>query len=82
MNERDFEVAVSVKDGEYGLYVSGDTANAVKGLLLAVASIIEKTKDENVSNAEIEIAMLTEFKVAMEFIRENIEEEDVIAEFE
>lgn len=83
MDKQDFEVTVSVKNGEFSMNAAGSVPDAVKGMLLGVASLMETAKYDNVTDRDLDAAIPMEYRNAVAFVRENKDDADAfVAEFE
>lgn len=67
----DFEATISVVDGEFDISATGDIADIVQGLILAVATLMEAVKKNTVPDAMVEDAVMGEYRRAVEFIKEH-----------
>ncbi len=67
--EHDFEVTISVVEGEFNIDATGDVGDIAKGVILAIATIMDVLKKDNVSDEELETSVLEEYRRAKEFVK-------------
>ena len=78
----DFNVIVSVENGEFDIKASGNMANCVKGLLLAVATLTETLRKDGVTDEEMEESVVKEYRRAVGFAKDQKEDLEISAEYE
>lgn len=74
MEKDDIQISVNVTDGAFSLKTTGDMTNTVQTVILALAVIWEKIRRNDISDAELEDYILEEYREAVAFVRENLEE--------
>lgn len=77
----DFNVIVSVENGEFGIKASGNMSNCLKGLILAVATLAETLKKDGVTDEEMEESIMEEYRRAVDFTKDQKDDLEISAEY-
>lgn len=67
--EHDFEVTISIVNGDFNIRATGDILDILQGEILAIAAIMATVRKDDVSDEELETTFLEEYRRATEFVK-------------
>lgn len=77
----DFNVIVSVENGEFDIKASGNMGNCLKGLILAVATLTETLRKDGITDEEMEESIMEEYRRAVDFTKDQKDDLEISAEY-
>lgn len=70
-NKHKARIKIVATDKSFYFKTSGGTADILAALMLVIAKTLEKTRKVDISDTEVEDAILASYREAVSFIREN-----------